>query len=301
MTTTNDLNQQFAIPGQLTFIEGAGGLAIARIHNNLASSNITLQGAHVLTFQPEGEAPVLWLSPQAIPAPGISIHSGAPICWPWFGAHTSAANFPAHGFARTSNWKVIASAGLPGGSTRITFELEQNDARCAFWPHDSQLQYTVTVGRELTLELVTRNTGNAPFEITEALHTYFAIGDINATRITGLAGCEYLDKTEGYKRKTEPGAIHISSEIDRVYLNTSSDCLIEDQQLNRRIRISKTGSLSTVVWNPWLEKGKKISDMNDNGYRNMLCVESANAAENAVAVEPGKPHALKVVYSVESA
>ncbi|TSA50849.1 MAG: D-hexose-6-phosphate mutarotase [Nitrosomonadales bacterium] len=299
MSDLDSLNRNFAIPDHVTFIAGPGGLTVARIRNRRASGDIALQGAHVLTFQPEGEAPVIWLSSQAKFAPGKSVRGGVPVCWPWFGNHASEADFPAHGFARTTGWQVIASAALPDGATRITFELEQNDATRAQWPHTCQLHHIVTVGRELTLELVTRNTGTTPFEITEALHTYFAIGDIGATRITGLAGCEYLDKTDGYQRKTEPGTIDISAEVDRVYLNTTADCIIEDRQLNRRIRIAKTGSQSTVVWNPWIEKTRQMGDLGEDGYRGMVCVESANAAENAVTVAPGATHTLRAIYSTE--
>ena len=299
MSNLKSLNHHFAIPGHLTFIEGPGGLSIARIQNGLARSDIALQGAHILTFQPKGEEPVIWLSPQAKFAPGKSVRGGVPVCWPWFGNHATEAGFPAHGFARTTDWRVIDSAALPNGATRITLELQKNAAARAQWPHMCHLRNIITVGRELTIELVTQNTGGAPFEITEALHTYFVIGDIDAVQITGLEGCEYLDKVDGFKRKSEPGAVTITSEVDRVYLNTTADCIIHDQKLNRRIRATKTGSHSTVVWNPWIEKAQQMGDLGENGYRGMVCVESANAAENAVMVAPGETHTLRAVYSVE--
>jgi D-hexose-6-phosphate mutarotase len=299
MSNIDSLNQQFAIPGHLSFVEGQGGLTLARIQNALASSDIALQGAHVLSFQPTGEAPVIWLSTGAKFAPGKSIRGGIPICWPWFGAHDSDATLPAHGFVRTANWSVTSSTALPDGSTRISFEPVQNDATRAQWPHPCKLRYIVTVGKSMILELVTENTGSTPFTVGEALHTYFAIGDIDAVRIIGLKGCEYLDKVDGFNRKTESGAVTIGSEVDRVYLDTTADCVIEDRKLNRHIRITKTGSSSSVVWNPWSEKSAQMGDMDTEGYRQMVCVESANAAKNVVSVAPGETHALQVVYSVE--
>ncbi len=295
------LNQHFAIAGQLEFAPDAGGLVVVRIANAHAQAAIALQGAHVMTFQPNGAQPVIWLSPAAKLVPGKSIRGGVPVCWPWFGAHATDSSFPAHGFARTVPWQVAASAALPDGSTRITFELPQSSIPSAQWPHACHVRNIVTVGRTLAVELVTENTGNTAFEIGEALHTYFAISDVDKVRITGLEGCAYLDKVGDWQRRTQAGDVTIASEVDRLYVNTETDCLIEDRGLQRRIRVAKSGSRSTVVWNPWIEKAAKMGDFgSDTGYRGMLCVESANAAENIVSVAPGATHALRVEYSIEA-
>ena len=295
------LNQKFAIAGQLEFIAKANGLVVARIANSYAQTAIALQGAHVMAFQPNGERPVIWMSPAAQLAPGKSMRGGVPVCWPWFGAHATESNFPAHGFARTVPWQIAASEALPDGGTRVTLDLPQSAMPTAQWPHACRLQLVVTVGKTLALELITENTGNAAFEISEALHTYFAISDVDNIRITGLEGCAYLDKVDDFRRKTQSGAVTVTSEVDRVYINTEADCLIEDRGLKRRIRIAKRGSRSTVVWNPWIEKTMKMGDLgSDTGYRGMVCVESANAAENTISVAPGATHSLCVMYSTEA-
>lgn len=295
------LNRRFAIAGQLEFELDAGGLVIVRISNTHAQAAIALQGAHVMTFQPKGAQPVIWLSPAAKLAPGKSIRGGVPVCWPWFGAHATDSSFPAHGFARAVPWQMAESEALPDGSTRITFELPQGSIPPAQWPHACRVRNIVTVGRSLTVELVTGNTGGAAFEIGEALHTYFAISDVDKVRISGLDGCAYLDKVGDWQCKTQQGDVTITSEVDRLYVNTETDCLIEDRSLQRRIRIAKSGSRSTVVWNPWIEKAAKMGDFgSDTGYRGMLCVESANAAENVVSVAPGAIHTLRVEYSIEA-
>jgi len=295
------LNRKFAIVGQLEFTAEANGMGVARIANSHAQSSIALQGAHIMTFQPNGEAPLIWLSPAAKLAPGKSIRGGVPVCWPWFGAHATESSFPAHGFARTVLWQVTASEALPDGRTRITFELPQGAIPSAQWPHACRVRLVVTVGQTLEVELITENTGNAPFNIGEALHTYLALSDVGNVRITGLEDCVYLDKADEFRRKAQAGTITIASEVDRVYVNTEADCLIEDRGLKRHIRIAKRGSRSTVVWNPWIEKSVKMGDFgSDTGYRSMVCVESANAAENMVSVAPGKAHSLCVVYSTEA-
>ena len=298
---TVTLNQKFAIAGQLEFTAEANGLVVARIANKHAQAAIALQGAHVMAFQPSGKQPVIWMSPAAKLVPGKSMRGGVPVCWPWFGAHAAESSFPAHGFARTVPWQIAASETLPDGGTRITMELPQSVIPSAQWPHACNVRLVVTVGQMLAMELITENTSNAAFEISEALHTYFAISNVDNIRITGLEGCAYLDKVEGFRRKTQIGAITIASEVDRVYINTEVDCLIEDRGLKRRIRIAKRGSRSTVVWNPWTEKTMKMGDLgSDTGYRGMVCVESANAAENTISIAPGATHSLCVVYSAEA-
>ncbi|MEQ1741961.1 MAG: D-hexose-6-phosphate mutarotase [Candidatus Nitrotoga sp.] len=294
------LNQKFAIPGQLEFTEDVSGLIIARIANKQAQSTISLQGAHVMTFEPVGEKPVIWLSPAAKLARGKSIRGGVPICWPWFGAHATDSTFPGHGFARTVPWQVVASEALSDDSTRITFELPQSSIPSAQWPHACRVRNIVTVGKEITVELVTENTGQVMFEIGEALHTYFAISDVDKICITGLEDCSYLDKVGDWQRRTQTGAITMAAEVDRLYVDTDTDCLIDDSGHKRCIRIAKRGSHSTVVWNPWVEKAAKMGDFgSDTGYRGMVCVESANAAENVVKVAAGATHSLHVTYSIE--
>ena len=293
------LNSRFAIPGHVLFKEGPGGLVVAEIANRHAEAAIALQGAHVMTWQPRGQEPVLWLSRFGKFAPGKSIRGGVPICWPWFGPHAEDAKLPGHGFARTVMWEVLETRAQPDGATFIRFGLIETEATRAQWPHPSSAQLRVTVGAELKIELVTRNAGSAPFRIGEAFHTYFHISDVADTAIRGLEDCAYLDKVGGTTRKTQQGPIVIESEVDRVYLDTEADCLIEDRGLQRRIRIATKGSRSTVVWNPWIEKAEKMGDFGPEGYRGMVCVESANAVDNVVTVAPGAEHVLLAVISVE--
>lgn len=298
MTDIDRLNRTFGISGQLVFFAGPGGMPFVRICNRHASADIALQGAHLTAWQPTDEAPVVWLSPKATFAPGKSIRGGIPICWPWFGAHPVHPHLPAHGFARTLAWRVVECAALPDGSTRIMFELPRTDTVRTLWPHSCRVTYTVTIGRTLTLELATTNTGSHPFILSEALHAYFAIGDIDAVRIMGLEGCDYLDKVDGFRRKTQKGEVTIAGETDRIYLGTPADHIIEDQKLQRRIHITKRQSRSTIVWNPWADKSAQMGDMEPEGYRRMVCVESGNAVEDAVTVMPGATHRLGVAYRI---
>ncbi len=294
-----ELNQRFAISNHVQFKEITPGIIAAEVSNSHANSNIVLQGAHVATWQPRGQEPVIWLSPFAKFAPGKSIRGGVPICWPWFGPHASDSKLPGHGYARTVMWDVQETRALPDGGTFLAFGLVETDATRAQWPHASTARLEVVVGKTLRVELITANTGKAAFVLGEALHTYFQISDVAQMKIRGLEGCDYLDKVGEPARRTQQDAIVIESEVDRVYVDTEADCVIEDKGLKRAIRIAKQGSRSTVVWNPWTEKANKMGDFGENGFRNMVCVESANAFDNLVTFQPGETHRLVVEYSVE--
>jgi D-hexose-6-phosphate mutarotase len=301
MNPQETLNHRFAIADQLHFNTAGDGLPVAEIANAHSSARICLQGGHVMSWQPAGaSAPVIWLSKLAKLVPGKSIRGGAPVCWPWFGAHAREAAFPGHGYARTVPWEVTVTRTLADGSTEIGLTLVESDATRALWPHASQAEILVSAGKTLKIALTTRNLGDEDFVIGEALHTYLHIGDIGEARVLGLEGCEYLDKVGGSVRKRQAGAIAFNGETDRVYVNTEAECVIEDSRLQRRIRIAKTGSRSTVVWTPWTEKADKMGDFGPDGWREMVCVESANALENTVTVAAHGSHTLAVEYSAEA-
>lgn len=298
MTNLDELNEKFSFPDHVEIKQGPGGQAIVEVKNQRANAEIILQGAHLISWAPEGEEPVVWLSEDAKFAEGKSIRGGVPVCWPWFGPHETDASFPAHGFARTVPWTLTETQQLGEHSTRLVFSIEQSEATKATWPYDCELEMVFLIGQSLEIDLVTKNTGDEAFIIGEALHTYFAVSDAGKISIQGLDECTYLDKVDNYARKQQQGAITIDTEVDRVYLDTSTDCIIEDPGMNRCIRINKTGSRSTIVWNPWEEVANKMGDLGENGYLNMVCVESGNAVENLVTVQPGGQHHLSVKYDV---
>ncbi len=303
MATAQQLNTQFGIKEQLNFREDASGLVIADISNAQTTATLCLQGAHLMTWQPKSHAvPVIWLSRDARLAPGKSIRGGVPVCWPWFGAHASDTTLPAHGYARTVPWRVVESGSDPNnGATRLTLRLIESEKTRAMWPHEARLELTVIIGETLRMELRTENTGTSSFVISEALHAYFRISDISSVSVKGLAGCDYWDKAGGGSTlKKQDGIIRFSGETDRVYINTAAECAIEDEKLQRRIRIAKSGSLSTVVWTPWTAKAERMGDLGQpDGWREMLCVESANAIDNMVNVPAGAVHTLIVEYRAE--
>ena len=300
MQDIDALNRRFGLPGKLSFTSLAKGMPVAEIKTALCTARICMQGAHLIEWTPAGQKPVIWLSKDARFAVGKSIRGGVPVCWPWFGPHDSKTDVPAHGYARMVEWELLDSDLLQDEGVSLSFRIIPTEASRAMWPHATPLELEMTIGKNLELELITRNTGDQPVQIGEALHTYFAVGDVRKVTVTGLEGTEYLDKVDDFKRKTQHGGVNFSGEVDRVYVATEADCLIQDPSMRRSIRISKRGSRSTVVWNPWVDKCKAMGDMGEAGYLGMLCVESGNAASDVVTIAPGGEHRLWVRYKVES-
>ncbi len=297
-----NLNQKFSLDNVGNWLQiknGKGNLPLVEIHNQHASVLISLQGAHLLSWIPAGEEDAIWLSEDATFTAGKSVRGGIPVCWPWFGAHETNADYPAHGFARTTNWQIVSTEALLDGNTRIVFTTQPQAETEAMWPPETSVQLQFNIGKKLELELITHNNGNHPITISQALHTYFKVGDVSKILLHGLDDTDYLDKPDGFKRKVQHGPITINEEVDRIYLNADSDCVIEDPSLKRNIVIIKCGSHSTVVWNPWQEVAEKMGDLGHQGYKKMLCVESSNAADDAVVIQPKKAHHLWVQYEVQ--
>ena len=298
--TIEDLNKNFSFQDEnnyLVFKNGQGDIPVIEIKNDQASATISLQGAHLLSWKPHNEDDVIWLSKDATFAKGKSIRGGIPICWPWFGAHESNNYFPAHGFARTVLWQVINTQKPSPDETQITFRLSTNQLDKdiqKMWPQETVAEYRLTIAKTLTLELTTFNKSNETIAIGQALHTYFNIEDISNTTVYGLEGKTYLDKTDNFNSKIQKGPISINNEVDRVYLDTADDVTIDNKK--RKIIIKKQGSNSTIVWNPWKDVADKMGDLGKDGYQQMLCVESANAAEDTININAGDSYTLLVTY-----
>ena len=291
--------KKFDIANALRFEDTPGGLVRAVISTPEAEADVYLQGAHVTHWTPKGQRPVLFVSPKSLFAPGKAIRGGVPIIWPWFGGRGGGLPGPAHGFARSMEWS-LDSTRQGDGKVEINLVLAPNDATRGFGYGAFRLNFRVAVGSTLEMELETRNEANELLAYEEALHTYFAIADINQASVSGLEGTTYIDKTDKFQKKQQGNQpVRIAKETDQVHLNTKATCVVHDPVWKRRIIVEKSGSDSTVVWNPWIEKTKGMSDMSPEDWREMICVETCNAADNAVKLAPGGSRKLTATIRVE--
>lgn len=248
-----------------------------------AAAVVSLYGAQVLSWTPPGGTERLYLSPNAVFDGKTPIRGGIPVCFPQF---ADLGSLPAHGFARTATWTVLTER-TGDDFALLTLGLSDDEATRAVWPHSfsAELGILIEDGR-LDLELEIDNTGDQALEFTAALHTYIGVREVEESRLEGLHGFEYRDKTDANRIKRDSGdVVLIEAETDRVYHDVNRPLLL--REYSRSLGINADGFPDVVVWNPWVERSAAIADLPDDGFRRMLCVEAA-AAREPVSVPAGE-------------
>lgn len=279
--------------GRVAFIDGRGELPMLEVSTAWSTAEIYLHGAHVTHFQKKGDSPLLFLSQCSRFSANEPIRGGIPVIFPWFGPREG---MPQHGFVRLKTWELKEVAPAADGSVSVRFCLPEYPEASAFPPFS--VDYIVTVSDSLGLELLVTNKSQEAFTFENCLHTYFEVGDISSVSVTGLKGLKYLDKVENFAEKKEAGdAMKVSSEVDRIYQNTAEPIEILDEKLSRKIHVEKHGSVSTVLWNPWITKAQQMPDFGNDEYQRMLCVEAGNVAANSIRLPPNETSRLKVNLS----
>lgn len=288
------------LPSGISLDEGRGGLPRLTVSTDLCSAELYLHGAHLCRWQPRSEPyPVLWMSQASRFELGAPIRGGVPICFPWFGPKADAPAAPAHGVARIARWTLDQVDAESDGAMVVQLTLASDASSRTFVPQDFILVYTLRLGRTLSMTLAVTNASGVPLVFEEALHTYFAVSDVRQVRVEGLAGATFIDKTDGATRKTQDDpVITIGAETDRLYLNTDATITLTDPGFNRRISVSKNGSSASVVWNPWIAKSRAMPDFGDDEWPGMICIETVNAADNAVTLSPGERHTMTATITL---
>ena len=265
------------------------GFEYLDITNGSASAKIALQGAHIFHYSQHNKEPILWLSEASDFIIGKAIRGGIPICWPWFGMPENP-ELPQHGFARTAIWEFSSSEEIDNGTTEVILTLKHSKSSLQLWPYRFELSLHVKISDTLSMELKTKNLDDKPFKITQALHSYFQVSHISDVHIEGLDKSTYFDALT-QERCQQNGNIKFNQEVDRIYLGLNKAIILVDTE--RQIVIENRGSSSAVIWNPWIEKCARMSAMNDDAYLTMLCIESANALDDAKVIAPNQSHTLK--------
>ena len=182
------LNEKVAIPGVAQIASGNGGLPKIQIQTAAGTAEIYLHGAQVTSWKPAGADEVLFVSEKSHWEDGRAIRGGIPVCFPWFRGKADDAKAPAHGFVRTKEWNLESITETSGESVCVYLSSESDEATRRWWPFDFRLEYRITVGARLKLELRTKNTGQSALRFEEALHTYFNVGDVEQVKVRGLDG-----------------------------------------------------------------------------------------------------------------
>lgn len=276
------------LPRSVSLIEIFPKFLVFQIEHETCSARVALHGAHVMSWRPRDEEEVLYLSPDAIFSEGKAIRGGIPICWPWFNAHPTNSEMPSHGLVRGRFWELLDASENEAG---VTLRFEVKDG---IW----NALVTVRAGEDLEVSLESRNPNQIPLVVSGALHSYLAVSDIEQVRALNLDGAEYLDTVGEPTMRKQRGDVRFSEELDRIYESRSGVLLVDDLS-GRTILIEKSGSPSTVVWNPWVKKAAALGDLPDEDYRKFCCIEAAIANDRAEIVPPGGSHVLMTRISVE--
>jgi glucose-6-phosphate 1-epimerase len=293
-TKIDALNEQFSIPGIARILRGNGDLPKILIETKTAKAEIYLYGAQVTSWKPAGADEVLFVSEKSYWEKGRAIRGGIPVCFPWFRAKADDPHAPSHGFVRTKEWQVESISAEPGDSVCVRLSTANDESTRHWWPFDFHLEYGITVGASLRLELAIKNSGQTAFRFEEALHTYFKVSDVERVRVRGLDGVVYLDNRDGNREKTQPGDLVLLRQTDNAYKDAIGPMEIVDPLLGRILKTEKQGSVSTIVWNPWSDGAASMADLGDHEWRGMLCAEGANILKSAVNLGPGQSHAMTI-------
>jgi glucose-6-phosphate 1-epimerase len=268
-------------------------LEVLRISNSQASATVAIQGAQIIEYTPVGRENLLFVSAAENFKKDEAIRGGIPICWPWFGPHSTEENAPAHGFVRTAPWhyEIITDTA---DRTDIRFWLDTEGEQVGF-PHKARVELLVSMGETLVVSLTTENQSDAPFSVSQALHTYFNCKDINDVRVLGLTGACYQNKLSN-ENAYIPTDFRFNQEIDWVVQEAGNPVGLRGLG-NHAIKMTRMGSRSLILWNPWIDKSKTLSHFNAEDYQRMFCVETANASEDRRMIKTNATHVLMMEIS----
>ncbi len=270
----------------VTIEQSETGLEFIKVASEFCDATIFLQGAQITEFTPTGKKPLLWVSKQEDYQEGKGVRGGIPICWPWFGVSQNEG-WPAHGVARTGLWRA-EQVKEEENSIYISLSLPMNQIDEKYWPHKTKLLVEFILSTSLEVRLTTTNLDNETLNFTQALHTYFPTPAIEETKVDGLQGSKYIEFGEGPFEQHD--LVSFARETDMVYTQAQdTQRIITPDGI---IEVSRENSRSCVLWNPWIDKSKRLSNFADDEYHVMLCLEAANVLEDSVELAPGDKHTL---------
>jgi D-hexose-6-phosphate mutarotase len=278
------------LPPGITRVEDPGGRPALRLQHGASTALVALQGAQVLSWR-TAHGEVLWWGSNAEFAPAKPVRGGVPLVFPWFGDHPTEKALPAHGFARNLAWRLAATRGQP----EVELEVGDDAGTRAVWPHPFTLRLAVALSERLRLRLTVANTGTASFRFEQALHTYFAVGDVRTASVHGLEHVPCTEQAAAPEASWDRGApLRFAAETDRVFQGTPDTIELHAPALRRAVTLHGTNARSAIVWNPWPAKAARLSGLAADDWSRFCCIETANVREHAIVLAPGASHTLSL-------
>jgi len=267
--------------------QGRGGMPFVHLeHESGYRLAISEYGGQVLSWENPSGRELLFLSSAAAFEAGKAIRGGIPVVFPQFGK----GPLPAHGFARTRAWSTVRESAPDSGAVSLSLRLATSAETEAMWPHPFTLDLEIDLSETLRMTLRATNTGDKSLFFCGALHTYFAVANVESCAIRGLEGCRYVDFLMERREVVESAPeLVLQGATDRAYLRSPRAVSIHDREGSCIFTVTKEGFADTVVWNPWQEGNAAMQDLAPGAWRSMVCVESGNVL-TPVELAPGATH-----------
>ncbi|XP_067622130.1 uncharacterized protein [Eurosta solidaginis] len=253
---------------------------------NNTTCTINLHGATVVSWRVNNQEQ-LFVSKLASFDGKKAIRGGIPFVFPQFGTWSYG---PQHGFARISRWNLERSPErLHNGDMEAIFSLMDNEFTRSMWNYQFRITYRLILReKELHFHIGVYNPSkDLSFTFNTLLHTYLKVPDVRRCQITGLHGCTFIDKTrEGTIYQEGREIVTVGEWTDRIYQHTPQEHIITNVVSGRKMRLQKYNFPDTVIWNPWIDHAREISDFGDDEFPNMLCIESGHVSSPVILL-PG--------------
>jgi glucose-6-phosphate 1-epimerase len=244
-----------------------------------AEATVALFGAHLLSWKTADGKERLFVSAKTALDGSKPIRGGVPVIFPQFNVRGPG---PKHGFARESSWRLTGSGG-DGGQSFLEFGLTQDDLAPAVadsWPNPFELRLRFTLsGDALEFDFTVRNTGVQAYSFGVALHTYYDVGQLAATSVSGLQHARYTDHHLNTQEQDTP-ALHFTEKQDRLYQAPPAVTL---NTADATLRLEQQGFSEWVVWNPGEDDARSLADLADDEYLRFICIEPARVDQQPLA------------------
>lgn len=283
------------LPSGIARTTDPGGREALRLQRGDDDVLVSFLGAQVLSWRHRGRD-VLWTASKAEYAPGKPVRGGVPVVFPWFGDHPHDPRLPAHGFVRNLPWRLAAADDGP----EVVLATQDDASTRAMWPHAFGLRLRVRLAAALLVELTIENPGSSPFDCEEALHTYFAVGDVRQAAVHGLEGVactEHAKDPEPHWDRRAP--LRFRAETDRVFQGVPERIELRAPALQRTTVLTAGNARSAIVWNPWPAKTARLSQMAADDWIRFVCIETANVKEQRLHLVPGARHTMSLSLAVD--
>ena len=264
---------------------------VVTLKNQHGTAMVSLYGANVFSYVPADGEEVLF----SVPNPDFTSpefqHAGIPVVWPWFNMNGEAGS-AMHALARQMKWTVVEKTENKSMS-RLVLGLEANDDTRRLWPYDFQLRYTVTLGDQLQVSLVAKNTDQVPWTMTEGFHSYFRVSDVDSVVLRGLDGCRNDRIASGVNDPVFHGDLKFHAGEGRVFFPGRGEYVLFDEGKNRAITLAARGNAKLILWSipPSSSNGQFAAD----DWKHFVCLEPSTISRDvAIKVLPGREHELRM-------